>query len=344
MKIPLYTFLCSLTALIAVNSSAQVNYDNWNFQIRAQNSQLIDTLAMLGVRPDATSGFDFAYDVPRPPQPPSGSFLETYFPHSGGNYPPQFGSKYAVDYQGPSDPVWSMSVDASDAGPIKLYWDSVYVNSIESRVQLFLHDIAGGMYVNMRTQGSYTFSFSSKRDFEIVGAAKIDLKVLMEGFWNGTTQVQDTVTGYLAAPGSPHAFADSGKLYLSAAGTGMLVFPNAPSGNYYLVIRHRNHLETWSAESMPLAKTTTSYSAYDYSTGPGQAYGLNALKQVGSVYVTWGGDVNQDHVVDFRDRNLTWNNRGQSGYYSSDCNGDNTTDSTDYNIVQDNRLKVYQRP
>ncbi len=196
---------------------------------------------------------------------------------------------------------------------------------------------------NMRVYGSYTFNYTTKRNFQIIGEVKVNLEYLMEGFWNGTAQVQDTVAGYLASSASPYGFVDSAKVFLTTAGAGILAFPNAPDGSYYLVIRHRNHLEVWTSSSMAMTRTTTSYSSYDFTTGAGQAYG-NTLKQVGSVYVSWSGDVNQDGVIDFLDRNLIWNNRSQSGYLSTDCNGDNVTDASDYTFVLNNRLKVRQHP
>ena len=110
------------------------------------------------------------------------------------------------------------------------------------------------------------------------------------------------------------------------------------------MVRHRNHLAVWSAAAQALVKGTTTAGAYDFSAGPGQAYGAGALKPEGGVHVAWGGDVNQDGVVDFLDRNVTWNNRGLPGYLSSDCDGSGLTDGTDYGLVLANRLRISQRP
>jgi hypothetical protein len=333
-----------LSLLLTTSGVAQVSYNNWDFSIKAINSQMTDSLASCGVRSDATSDFDNAYDIPRPPRSPSGTYLEVYFPHSGGNYPPILGTRYARDYQGPVDPTWNMSVEASTVGPVTLIWDSSYINSIESRVQLFLLDITSGSLTNMRTVGRYSFTYSVKRDFQIIGAATLDVRYLMEGFWNGITQVQDTVTAYLAQNTPPFTFMDSSRVFLSALGHGLFVFPHVPSAAYYLVLTHRNHLDVWSPSALSLTKGTTSMSSYDFTTGSGQAYGVNALKLDGGAYVAWAGDVNRDGVIDFLDRNLTWNNRSQTGYLSTDCNGDNLTDSNDFTIVVNNKLKVRQHP
>jgi hypothetical protein len=323
---------------------AQVSYTNWNFFIKAQNSTQIDSLASFGIRLDASSDFDNAYDVPRPPRPPSGNYLEVYFPHSGGNYPPILGTKYASDYQGPPDPIWNFSVESSVTGTVTILWDSSYVAAIEARVQLYLLDISTGGMTNMRSEGRYVFSYTAKRDFRIIGTIKINLKYLMEGFWNGSSQIRDTISGYLAQSVFPFVIVDSAKCYLSSTGTGQLIFRNASTGNYYLVLRHRNHLEVWTPVSMSVTHGTTSITDYDFTTGPSAAYGTGALKQVGTVYVGWGGDVNQDGVIDFLDRNITWNNRGQDGQLLTDCNGDDTTDAADYQLVLDNRYKLIQKP
>ena len=343
-KLRLIRYLLSIIVLCSIQSIAQISYNNWNFLIRGTNSQLTDSLAMAGIRTDATSDYDNQYDIPRPPRSPSGIYVEVYFPHSGTNYPPILGTKYAIDYQGPNDPTWNMSVEASSTGPLTLSWDSTYINSIESRVQLFLYDTLSHALTNMRTRGSYTFNYTSRRNFQIIGGIKVDLKYLMEGFWSGTTQVRDTVKCYLAAASSPFGFVDSAKVYLSETGTGICAFTNAAPGSYYVVVRHRNHLEVWSAVASSLTRATTSFLSYDFTTGAGQAYGVDGLKQVGGVYVSYSGDVNQDGVVDFLDRNLTWNNRTQTGYLSTDCNGDNVTDASDYTVVLNNKLKVRQRP
>jgi hypothetical protein len=336
--------LFCLAVCFLSHAVARINYDNWNFLIKGANGTITDSLAILGIRSDATPGYDNAYDVPRPPRSPSGIYLEVYFPHSGGNYPAVLGTEYAVDFQGPADPVWNMSVEASSAGPVTLAWDSAYAASIEPRAQLFLFDIAAGSLTDMKHAGRYSFVYSTKRDFQIIGAVKIDLRYLMEGFWNGASQVQDTVTAYLASSISPFGLLDSSAAALSGSGSGLPVFRNAASGSYYLVIRHRNHLEVWSASPMALVKGTTSISSYDFSTGAGTAFGVNPLRQVGSSFVSWGGDVNQDGVVDFLDRNLTWNNRTLTGHLPTDTNGDNVTNSNDDTIVLGNRLKVRQRP
>jgi hypothetical protein len=165
------------------------------------------------------------------------------------------------------------------------------------------------------------------------------LNVLLEGFWNGTLQVSDTIKVYLANSTTPYAFVDSAKTLLSSAGTATLSF--AKTGNYYIVIKHRNHLETWS--KLPQAITTGVTVNYDFTSSSNMAYGNN-MKQVGSLWVLYSGDINQDGVIDALDRSACWNDRNLSGYYSSDLNGDGVVDALDRSICWNNRNISVQKP
>jgi len=167
------------------------------------------------------------------------------------------------------------------------------------------------------------------------------LTVYIEGFWNGNTQVSDTVKVYLANTTTPFAFVDSAKVLLSATGTASLSFTNAASGNYYIVVRHRNHLETWS--KLPQAITTGVNLNYDFTTSAAQSYGNNMM-QVGSVWVLFGGDINQDGIIDALDRSVCWNDRNLIGYYATDVNGDGTVDALDRSICWNNRNLSVQKP
>jgi len=53
---------------------------------------------------------------------------------------------------------------------------------------------------------------------------------------------------------------------------------NAPEGNYYIVIKHRNHLAVMSANAIPLNGTTSTL--YDFTTGSNKYYGSSGSKQL----------------------------------------------------------------
>jgi hypothetical protein len=105
--------------------------------------------------------------------------------------------------------------------------------------------------------------------------------------------IGDTVRVYLRNSTNPFAIVDSPKGYLNASGISSFIFNNASNGvNYYLHIKHRNALETWS-------KTTQVFSSnhlsYNFTTASTKAYGDN-MKQQGSKWVFFGGDVNHDGI------------------------------------------------
>jgi hypothetical protein len=339
--------ICINALFIIISSVSSFSQLNWTSNIEAHLGSLAPNVVAFGVRSDASDGYDFQYDQPNPPDP-LGDFVKLYFPHVGGNWPENLGTQYCIDYKGITDPVWDFSVESTIEGSVTLKWDSIYINTLDTKIQLFLVDLTTLTRINKRVKGSYSFSYTEKRDFRIQGTIKVDIKYLIEGFWNGTTQIQDTVRAYLAQSNPPYSFRDSVKIFLSTSGTGMAVFPNAITGNYYLVIAHRNHLEVWSALPLTLTKGTTSYAAYNFSTGTNKAYGTNALKQVGAVYVGYGGDVNQDGVVDIFDLIALDNDNAicRTGYISTDTNGDSVVDIFDLIITDNNNAIAVtkQRP
>jgi hypothetical protein len=160
---------------------------------------------------------------------------------------------------------------------------------------------------------------------------------LIEGFYNGTSMVQDTVSVELRNTSAPYALIDQTKILLNSSGLGTGKFYNAVNGTpYYLIVKHRNAVETWS--STPQTFTTNSMS-YDFTTGQNKAYGNN-LKLVGTKWCINGGDVNQDGFVETADVNLVFtdNVNGSTGYISTDLNGDMLTEIEDLNIVFTNSV------
>src|SRR5664279_5643709 len=101
----------------------------------------------------------------------------------------------------------------------------------------------------------------------------------------------DTVTVELRNSTSPYVVVDSIRRVVDTAGVGTFIFINAVNDTpYYLVVRHRNALETWSSTAHSFNSFTLSY---DFTSSQSQAYGNN-LKLMGGKYCIYSGDVNQD--------------------------------------------------
>ncbi|MBP9098445.1 MAG: hypothetical protein KBF74_06490, partial [Ferruginibacter sp.] len=161
----------------------------------------------------------------------------------------------------------------------------------------------------------------------------------------------DTVTVNLWAPSTlSNSEPDhSVKAVIHTDGTAMMQFPAAVSGNdFYIAVKHRNHIETWSK----LPVTFTSTTSYDFSTALAQAYddGVNPpmASVAGGKFAFYGGDVNQDGTVDGSDANdiEIGANNFDYGYNAADANGDGETGGQDANIVEINAnlFLFYARP
>ncbi len=155
---------------------------------------------------------------------------------------------------------------------------------------------------------------------------------LIEGFYDGTSMVSDTVTVELRNSFAPYSLVNQTKIFLNSNGQGSGTFSNLNNGvPYYLVVKHRNAVETWSTIPQSFSVNTLNY---DFTTGSNKAYGNN-LKLIGSKWCIYGGDVNQDGFVETTDLNLVFtdNINGITGYVVTDLNGDSFTEIEDLNIV-----------
>lgn len=191
--------------------------------------------------------------------------------------------------------------------------------------------------INSGGQGNYStvFNFTTRQTFFL------NLKVYLEGFYNGTSQVKDSMKVYLRNPSTPFALRDSSNAIVDSTGNTSLSFANATNGTYYIVVKHRNHLETWSAA--PQSFSTGNVTTFNFTDNITKAYGSN-LKQVGSAFVLYGGDANQDGYVDPTDYTYYKSQFGLSGYKSADFNGDGFVDGYDTPILYNNFGKSYARP
>ena len=172
--------------------------------------------------------------------------------------------------------------------------------------------------------------------------ASASIKMVMGGFYNPVTNrlnMDDTVRVYLRNNLFPYAVVDSAKAVVNSFTFGAeFQFANASSGTYYLQIKHRNTIETWSNAGI-IYNVGTALN-YDFTIALSQAFGSNQ-SQVDATplrFGMYGGDVNQDGVVDAGDLSAVDNDAAESlsGYVSTDVNGDDFVDAGDVSIVDNN--------
>lgn len=165
----------------------------------------------------------------------------------------------------------------------------------------------------------------------------LELTAFVQGFYDSGSDkmTKDSVKVYLRNSSPPYDLVDSCNGTLNSAGKGIFEFPNAANGTpYFIVVKHRNSIETWSAAG----ETFTSNSlAYDFTTSANKAYGNNLI-QKGNKFCIFSGDVNQDGSIESADLSLIDNDAANllTGYVQSDINGDSVIDGNDALIAGNN--------
>lgn len=159
----------------------------------------------------------------------------------------------------------------------------------------------------------------------------------MQGLYDGTAGylVSDTVTVEIRETYPPYNILDSDKKIVMMTGDCFLDFTNVYEYQfYYIVVKHRNSIETWSASPQFFLNNTMSY---DFTTSPSQAYGDNEILG-GTRYCIYSGDVNQDGAIDATDLSNIDNDAANfvSGYVNTDLTGDSFVDGTDFAIADNN--------
>jgi len=169
----------------------------------------------------------------------------------------------------------------------------------------------------------------------------LNLTMFIEGFYNAgsNSQVSDTITVELRKSISPFAIVDVAKAVVTSSGNALLKFGDAPSGQYYIVVKHRNSIETWSksgGETFTVSGTVN----YNLSTTSSQAFGNNIISVDASPvrFAVYSGDVNQDGSVDVSDVIDISNDAANfvSGYVVTDVTGDDFVDSSDLLLTFNN--------
>jgi hypothetical protein len=105
---------------------------------------------------------------------------------------------------------------------------------------------------------------------------------------------------------------------------------NVASGNYYVSVKHRNHLGVMTAVPLSFSGPTASF---DFTSGVSSVFGTDARKIIGSARVLWAGDVSFNGQLKYtgaaNDRDPILSRIGGvvptnfiSGYLSEDVNMD----------------------
>jgi hypothetical protein len=186
----------------------------------------------------------------------------------------------------------------------------------------------------------------------------LNLKIFLEGLFNGIDgmvkaqgcddgenpydmfpgSITDTLTIQLAETNDPYEIIHSEHAVpVNTDGTiSINTIPASLSGNYYIIIKHRNHVETWSQ----VVSFAGGIINYNFTDAISKAWGNNMIR-VGTYYCIYTGDTNGDQYVDGFDLAITFNlnKKGSFDYQVSDINGDGFIDGFDLVKVFNNNKK-----
>ncbi len=171
----------------------------------------------------------------------------------------------------------------------------------------------------------------------------LKLNAILQGFHYSSSSPfmrQDTVKVFVRSSTSPYSIIDSSKQVLNNVGYGEFFFTNLQTGvNYYISVKHRNSIDTWSASGSWISFSSDTAS-YNFTNAITKAFGSN-MKQVNSSpvrFAFFSGDVNRDETIDATDISRIDNDAlfFLSGYVDSDITGDGFVDGTDFAIADNN--------
>jgi hypothetical protein len=93
------------------------------------------------------------------------------------------------------------------------------------------------------------------------------------------------------------AFMKNNGSIVDTNGVSPLLFKGISAGNFYVVIRHRNHLPVMSAAAVSLNAASAQY---DFTTSVSKAFGTNPMMALtGGGFGMWAGDVNRNGNVKY---------------------------------------------
>ncbi|MBK7212460.1 MAG: hypothetical protein IPH88_03990 [Bacteroidales bacterium] len=179
--------------------------------------------------------------------------------------------------------------------------------------------------------------------------ATLNLTVMLESLYNGYLMqkaqnasgnqfpglVADLISVELHHATAPYSLAAGPFLVpLNTEGSAALSLPVSQASSYYVVVKHRNSIETWTGSPITVGVGSV---GYNFTTSGNQAFGNN-MKNISGKYVIYAGDTNQDGIVDASDMMEVDNNSSNfaQGYIPTDANGDGLVDSSDMILVNNN--------
>jgi len=171
-----------------------------------------------------------------------------------------------------------------------------------------------GLYIGASSMTSAPFNADNTSPTSIADTITVELHEDLSGFYNTDYAIVAT---------------------LDVNGAAQVELPGSAIGNdYYIVIKHRNSIETWSSAAVTISSVTN----YDFSSSVSQAFGANMVDDGTGVFMIYSGDINQDGFIDGNDFIDVDNDNANFafGYLYTDANGDAFVDGNDFIVIDNN--------
>jgi len=207
------------------------------------------------------------------------------------------------------------------------------------------------------TAGTYSFTTTNAAGCDSVATLNltiacstvVNLTCLIQGYWDAGSSAmlpvlanQGEVSTATACDSidvelrdiTTYAMVQSVRTVLNQNGTANCVFP-ATTGDYYIVVKHRSAIQTWSALPVTVGPTAVSY---NFTSAANQAYGDNQVEVSTGVWALYSGDIIIDENIDLLDLGtleLDISNFSY-GYMPTDLNGDGNVDLLDSPVLEAN--------
>ncbi len=141
-----------------------------------------------------------------------------------------------------------------------------------------------------------------------------------------------------AADESKAAILTADGTVLDVDGTPQLKFSTVLPGDYYVVVRHKGHVDVMSGQVLSLSAAAASY---DFTSAVTQAYGTNQQLLIGGSACMLAGDFDGNGVVTFADFNAYLGSSSEILFYNNwEVDFDGHVTVADYNLYKKNASAI----
>ena len=196
--------------------------------------------------------------------------------------------------------------------------------------------------------GGLAKSFTQAACLPVNVTSNLNLTCYIQGYWDGMSMMRpvlanqmrpttagacDTIKVELHNANTPFEKLYEVNAVLNQNGNVVCKFPPV-QGMYYVVVKHRNALQTWSSAPVMMGPSTT----YNFSNAASKAFASNQKMIAPNLWALYSGDIDANENIDLLDLTTLENDvtNWMVGYQITDLNGDGNVDLLDWPVLDGN--------